>query len=52
MVKAATEDENLKFKQSESTIKAVAEDEKNRLERDKELLRLRSRPQPSNKESK
>jgi len=49
MVKAAAEDENLKFKQSESTIKAVAEDEKNRLERDKELLRLRSRPQPSNK---
>jgi len=52
MVKAAAEDEKLKFKQSESTIKAVAEDEKNRLERDKELLRLRSRPQPSKKESK
>ena len=52
MIKAAAEDENLKFKQSESTIKAVAEDEKNRLERDKELLRLRSRPQPSKKESK
>jgi hypothetical protein len=52
MIKAAAEDEKLKFKQSESTIKAVAEDEKNRLERDKELLRLRSRPQPSKKESK
>jgi hypothetical protein len=48
-VKAASEDENINIKKADAVIKAVAEDEKIRLERDKELLRLRSRPQPSKK---
>lgn len=48
-VKAASEDENINVKKADAVIKAVAEDERIRLERDKELLRLRSRPQPSKK---
>jgi hypothetical protein len=49
MVKAAAEDEKLNVKKSDAIIKAVAEDERIQLERDKELLRLRSKPQPSKK---
>jgi hypothetical protein len=49
MVEATAEDERLKLKAGGDFVRAVADDERIRLERDKELLRLSGRPQPSKK---
>jgi hypothetical protein len=49
LVDATAEDERLKLKAGEGFIRAVADDERIRLERDKELLKLSGRPQPSEK---
>jgi hypothetical protein len=49
MVEATAEDERLKLKAGGDFVRAVADDERIRLERDKELLRLSGRTQPSKK---